>query len=741
MERFDIEQPSWRPQSANSNGPKLSVTTTNANWQVTSRFISLRKYSTAICLIEALAILFLIYLLMRLPPAPLPSDQLTGQQHGNVSNSNQPYRTYYSDGKLGLSAMILPGLVPDCNQRRHDLSYSVQCKSNQIEQCGDARTGHQIRGIASDSFGVSGGSYAADSTSQELPGQVVEIIETSKRGHRLAPRKQVLKRIKCHTTPKDQQHHDQGDHATGDDDDDDARCRFGTRIELNRAKSYQKIIGWGGALSDSSIQNILSLTVNGTRRLLDDYFGPDGLRFNMARVTIGGSDFSARFYTNDDHENADLNPREAQLLKRFELVEEDYLYKIPMLRMIQREYNYALDGDGQSEEKHQIKVFASMWSPPVWMKTNRHFNKGQLRGFISDEPLIDRNEIPITEGFYDSLSELKMKWLLSYHKEQVEFWGLTVMNEPIFAVQPFLNFNTMIFPRMDYANYVAKYLGPKLKYTNVTKHIKLIVHDDNRRFLMDYTKPILDERRVRQFVDGVSVHGYVDEEYKQMDYMYENYKDIDKPPELAVIAEKLNIREPDDWFVLPTELCSGHLPFMAKALVGNWHRGIHYALDIIRSLQHSAAGWVDWNMVLDTEGGPGWLGGRLDAPIIVDKSRDLYHKSPMFYVLGQFSRFIPAGSQRIQTTVMNDLYDHQFEVVSFKVNNNNDDETRGPNQRQSPTKLVTVIVNNNPYQIEALLQTDEPNKVAKPDEISSGKTKVYHVIECPADSVITIRYE
>jgi glucosylceramidase len=710
MQNFDIEQSPWRPNTvdstlADNHHQSARSTSKTIHWQTGGRFIALKRFSAAIVLIETATIVVLVYLLMRLPPDS-GGDLKTSSnsiQHGNISISNQAYRTYYSK-RLDSSVVILPGLVPNCNQRRHDLKFSVQCKSNQIELCRSPLPTSGAGKLATDG----GQGY-------------VEIFETSMGGARMDRRRQYLKEVRCRmttTTLSD----DGGEQlaATSNNPADMFRCRFGTRLELDLSHGgHQKIIGWGGALTDSSINNILSLSVNGTRRLLDDYFGPDGLMFNMVRVTIGGSDFSARFYTNNDAEPPPKDDDVGRLSKEFELKEEDYLYKIPLLKMVQDEY-------GQLSGR-PIKLFASMWSPPTWMKTNRHFNKGQLRGSIDDEPLVDPRKVPRAELFYDALSELKLKWLQSYRAQSIEFWGLTVMNEPVFAVQPFLNFNTMIFPRDDYANYVAKYLGPKLKRNDKLKHIKLMVHDDNRRFLMNFTKPILDEHRVRQFVDGVSVHGYVDEEYEMMELMYENYKDIDgvppPSPSSSATQTEADERQADHWFVLPTELSSGHLPFMEKALAGNWHRGVHYALDVIRSLRHSAAGWVDWNMVLDTEGGPGWLGGRLDAPIIVDKARDLYHKSPMFYVLGQFSRFIPPGSQRVRQRLVNGRYDNQLEVVTFRL-------PAGDELRQ---QLATVVVNNNPYPVEILLGGSGGTL-----ELPNATDRLYRLLECPADSVITL---
>lgn len=667
MEQQGTVVPQWRPATKSPNGVAGGGD---------RRLISLRKYSLAICLVETLAIVLLVYLLLKIPP---PSEQFSATTlSGNVSNLSAPYRTYYSSGPNSTStksASLLLGLVNDCDQRRHDLDFSVQCPSSQPDSCAPVEKSDQEAQLAMKRRNIG----------QRADPWLVSIIETSKSGARMAHKCIKLKKVSCGPL---------------------THCgRFKTRIEVNPNKRHQKIVGWGGALTDSAINNILALTMNGTRRLLEDYFGPDGLRFNMVRVTIGGSDFSGRFYTNDDLNDQDLDEEEARWLREFKLREEDLLYKIPMLQVIKREF------------VPEMKLFGTMWSPPLWMKTNHHFNKGQLRGSIDDEPLPHGMDASKTsERFYQTLARIKLNFLEEYRKRGLPFWGLTVMNEPAFAASPFLDFNTMIFPRDDYGNYVAKYLGPLVRSNATTHNLKLMVHDDNRRFLRNFTKTLLDQTRFRQFVDGVSVHGYIDEEYDQMDHIYEHYK-----PQVGDDSNS----QPDDWFVLPTELCSAHLPFMQKALAGNWHRGLHYALDIIRSLQHSAAGWVDWNMALDTEGGPGWLRGRLDAAVLVDKTRDLYHKSPMFYVLGQFSRYIAPESVRVETQTVNGLYDSHFEVVTFEL----------PAGREAVRQLATVVVNNNPYPIKAHLRVSSLG-----GQEGARESDTYSLLECPPDSVITLVY-
>lgn len=618
MQRLDIEQP---PPIVSSDSSGLC----------NGRKIPLRKYSLAMCLVEAMLIGVLIYILMRQPELS-PSSMFRTNQHEKHANTSTPF-VIYSNGVK--SARFIVGLVANCNQRKHDIQTSIKCSSSQINSCRPVE-------------------LPEPSTGDTGAGLDALVVTTSKAGGRLNSRNVKLKPVDC--------------------GDGQQRCKFSTTLTITPGKLYQEIIGWGGALSDSTINNILSLTTNGTRHLLDDYFGWDGLRFNMIRITIGGSDFSSRFYTNDDSPTGDDLE-----LKKFKLMEEDVLYKIPLIKLIQSQFK--LPG-------RKIKLFASMWSPPTWMKTNGHFNKGYLKGSISNERT-DNNK---TEAYYEALSELKVKFLQAYQDNSIKWWGLTVMNEPIFAVQPFLDFNTMIFPAEDYGNYINKYLSPKIRSNPKLSHLKLIVHDDNRRFLENFTLPLL--MKLAEYVDGVSTHGYIDEEYGMIDKVQEE-------------MERLHYLDP---FVLPTELCSGHLPFMEKALIGNWHRGLHYALDIIHNLQHSAAGWVDWNMALDTTGGPGWLGGRLDAPVIVDKADDSYHKSPMFYVLGQFSRYIPPGSKRVHTSIENDNYDGHFETVTFLLPEGN--------------KYATVVVNNNPYPVQVNLVLG-----------TQGKP---HQLDCHADSVTTV---
>lgn len=76
-----------------------------------------------------------------------------------------------------------------------------------------------------------------------------------------------------------------------------------------------------------------------------------------------------------------------------------------------------------------------------------------------------------------------------------------------------------------------------------------------------------------------------------------------------------------------------------------------YARDIIVGLNHWYVGWVDWNAVLDTTGGPNHQNNLCAAPVMVNtSSKDVYF-SPLFHVMSHFSKFIRPDAHVIASEV------------------------------------------------------------------------------------------
>lgn len=68
---------------------------------------------------------------------------------------------------------------------------------------------------------------------------------------------------------------------------------------------------------------------------------------------------------------------------------------------------------------------------------------------------------------------------------------------------------------------------------------------------------------------------------------------------------------------------------------------------MINDLNRWTEGWMDWNLVLDTQGGPNHVGNYCSAPILIDTAGDALLRQSSYYYMGHFSRFVRPGAQRI----------------------------------------------------------------------------------------------
>ena len=171
-------------------------------------------------------------------------------------------------------------------------------------------------------------------------------------------------------------------------------------LTINRKKMFQAMKGFGGAITDSAGYNIYSLSLNTKNNLIESYFGPLGIEYNVLRIPIGGTDFSLREYSYADEFQEDFE------LKNFTLQNEDIKWKIPFAQAAIK------------ISKKNISMFASPWTAPRWMKTNNDFKgNGTLIG-------------PEGGKYYDSWARYFLKFFEAYEKNGLKFWALTAQNEP-----------------------------------------------------------------------------------------------------------------------------------------------------------------------------------------------------------------------------------------------------------------------------------------------------------------------
>ncbi|KAG8323947.1 hypothetical protein J6590_103926 [Homalodisca vitripennis] len=318
----------------------------------------------------------------------------------------------------------------------------------------------------------------------------------------------------------------------------------------------------------------------------------------MARVPIASSDFCTRTYTYDDTPG-DVN------LEYFKLAPEDYTYKIPVISA------------ARQMSPHNLYLFGSPWTSPNWTKNDNSYTRGYMK-----------------EEYFGYWAKYLLRFLEEYRKEGIDFWGFSPFNEPINALylKQYL-INSMQWLPMAHRVFIRDHLGPLLRASPFNS-TKLLTFEDGRWFLEYWLDRVMVDKAVADYIDGVSLHWY---------------RDTQSPPDLLdKMFKKYNK------FLLYTEACIIHRLDPNSTLtvdLGSWIRGAAYATDIIEVINHFSIGFIDWNMALNTDGGPVFpTSGPVDAPVIVNASADEFYKNPMFYVLGHFSKFIGEGSYRVDST-------------------------------------------------------------------------------------------
>lgn len=373
-------------------------------------------------------------------------------------------------------------------------------------------------------------------------------------------------------------------------------------IRMTPNVTYQEIIGFGGSFTDAVGSNLLRLKEPLRTKLLEAYYSEEGLNYNLGRVPIASTDFSVRVYSyadaSDDFE-----------LANFSLGPEDIYLKIPFIQQAQ-----------ELNKTDPLWLIASPWSAPAWMKTNNDMSgRGTLRGKPNGT-------------YYKTWARYFVKFFDAYRDHNISFWGLTPQNEPTSGFVPFYPFQTMGFTAASQRDFIKFDLGPALEAAGYgADKVKLLILDDQRVFLPYWANIVLADAEAAKYVSGIAFHWY-----------WNHLRG-------AHVLTETHKRHPDK-FLLATEACEGSSSLSKnRVLLGSWKRAESYALDIIQVLSHWTTGWIDWNLALDTMGGPNWAHNYVDAPIIVNVTSKEFYQQPMYYALAHFSKFLPRGSRRIQS--------------------------------------------------------------------------------------------
>ncbi|MFY0598918.1 MAG: glycoside hydrolase family 30 protein [Cyclobacteriaceae bacterium] len=382
-------------------------------------------------------------------------------------------------------------------------------------------------------------------------------------------------------------------------------------IKLIPEQKLQTITGFGGAFTESSAYLLNKLGKENRRKILEAYFGRDGANYSLTRTHINSCDFSLSNYS--------YAPVAGDTTLENFSIEEDMDDLIPMIKEA-----LEISEDG-------FNIFASPWTAPPWMKDNNHWVGGKL--------------LP---EYYDTWALFFSKYIDAYKAEGIEMWGLTVENEPHGNGN---NWESMHYSPEEMTDFVQNYLGPKLE-ADGKGAVKILGYDQNRAGLKEWVDAMYKDEGTSKYYAGTAVHWYESTyEVFPEDLQYAHQKAPNKyliQTEACVDSEIPKWKD-DAWY-WSKEATDWGWDWAAedeKYLHPKYVPTHRYARDIIGCLNNWVDGWVDWNMVLDKQGGPNWFENWCVAPVIVDPENDEVYFTPIFYTLAHFSKFIRPEAQVI----------------------------------------------------------------------------------------------
>lgn len=380
-------------------------------------------------------------------------------------------------------------------------------------------------------------------------------------------------------------------------------------VNLNPNETFQKITGIGGSFTESTAYLLNELSPENRLDILEAYFGDSGAKYSLTRAHINSSDFSLGNYS--------YHPEPDKELKSFS-IEEDMDDVIPTIK------------DAMEISSEGFKIISSPWTAPPWMKDNKEWKGGKL--------------LP---EYYDTWALFFSKYLDAYAEQGIDIWGITVENEPLGNGN---NWESMHYTAQEMNDFVSQHLGPKLEADG--HDVVLLGYDQNRDHLEEWVDTMFDDEAAAKYFDGTAIHWYAstyDVFPEALQYAYNKAPDKYLIQSEATADANVPVWQDDDWYWKKEAKDWGWdwAPEDQKYLHPKYSPVFRYARDIIGSLNNWVDGWVDWNMVLDKQGGPNWASNWCLAPVIVDPETDEVYYTPIYYTMAHFSRYIRPGAVRI----------------------------------------------------------------------------------------------
>ncbi len=360
-----------------------------------------------------------------------------------------------------------------------------------------------------------------------------------------------------------------------------------TTLTLNPSKTFQKFEGFGGALTESSGYVLSKLPDSVRKQAINAYYNTE----------TGNGYRLARVHMNScdfSLDNWACVPEKDETLESFSMEQTDK-YITPLASEVQK---------AALASNSEVRFLLSPWSPPVWMKDNNDMNHG---GHLLPQ-------------YWELWAQYFVKFIQKMAERGIKISFVTIQNEPA-AVQ---TWDSCEYSAAEEGKFACQYLGPALEKAGLGD-VKIYIWDHNRDLALERLEESLKSKDASKYIAGLAFHWYSGDQYNNIKTIAEKYPQID---------------------LMFTEGCVEGGPRN-----GAWFTGERYAHNIINDLKSGTTKWIDWNIVLDMQGGPNHVGNYCDAPILADEKNGTIHFQSSYYYIGHFSRFIQPGAVRVDAEI------------------------------------------------------------------------------------------
>ncbi len=353
-------------------------------------------------------------------------------------------------------------------------------------------------------------------------------------------------------------------------------------IHFKSKERFQKIEGFGYALTGGSAALIDQLSAPKKQAILQEVFGNSkaDLGVSYIRISMGASDLDANVFSYCDVPKGETD----SLLTHFNL-SEDTLHLIPILKKA-----LAI--------RPALKIMASPWSPPIWMKSNGLSKGGHL-----------------LKKYYASYANYFVKYIKAMKKQGIIIAAVTMQNEPEHGG----NNPSLLMDAQEQTDFLKNYLGPQFKKENIKTEIVLFDHNADHP---NYPISILDDSIAKSYASASAFHLYLGNE-SALSKVHEAHPD-----------KKIYFTE--QWTGAKGEFAGDlmwHLEHIVIGTINNWSSLV-----------------LEWNLAANAKFEPYTPGGCTECKGAFTIQGDTVSRNVSYYIIGQASKYIPAGAQRVATT-------------------------------------------------------------------------------------------